>query len=129
MPKALIPPSPTVDAIMATERAKSFTTRSIKKESKEQALKLALSMVDLTTLEGKDSPEKVRSLCRKAVRPWERDEEVLGQRLPRSLPSGRTPVFRARQAEPQQRDQLPVAALEPRPRRARVCGLVAHGSA
>ncbi|MCA9273599.1 MAG: deoxyribose-phosphate aldolase [Phycisphaerales bacterium] len=69
MPKALIPPSPTVDAIMATERAKSFTTRSIKKESKEQALKLALSMVDLTTLEGKDSPEKVRSICRKAVTP------------------------------------------------------------
>ncbi len=69
MPKALIPPSPTVDAIMAAERAKSFTTRSIKKESKEQALKLALSMVDLTTLEGKDSPEKVRSICRKAVTP------------------------------------------------------------
>ena len=69
MPKAMIPPSPTVDAIMAAERAKSFTTRSIKKESKEQALKLALSMVDLTTLEGKDSPEKVRSICRKAVTP------------------------------------------------------------
>ncbi len=69
MPKAMIPPSPTVDAIMAAERAKSFTTRSIKKASKEQALKLALSMVDLTTLEGKDSPEKVRSICRKAVTP------------------------------------------------------------
>jgi deoxyribose-phosphate aldolase len=39
-------------------------------------------MVDLTTLEGKDSPEKVRSLCRKALRPWERDEEILGERLP-----------------------------------------------
>ncbi|MCH8509109.1 MAG: deoxyribose-phosphate aldolase [Phycisphaerales bacterium] len=46
------------------------------------ALRLALSMVDLTTLEGKDSPEKVRSLCRKALRPWERDEEILGERLP-----------------------------------------------
>lgn len=69
MPTPVLPPSPTVDTIMATERAKSFTTRSIKKESKEQALKLALSMVDLTTLEGKDSPEKVRSICRKAVTP------------------------------------------------------------
>lgn len=69
MPKASIPPSPTVDAIMAAERARSFTTRSIKKQSKGQALKLALSMVDLTTLEGKDSPEKVRSICRKAVTP------------------------------------------------------------
>lgn len=54
---------------MAAERAKSFTTRSIKKESKAQALRLALSMVDLTTLEGKDSPEKIRSICRKAVSP------------------------------------------------------------
>lgn len=64
-----IPSSPTVDAVMAAQRAKSFTTRSIKKESKGQALRLALSMVDLTTLEGKDSPEKVRSICRKAVTP------------------------------------------------------------
>jgi len=39
-------------------------------------------MVDLTTLEGKDSPEKARALCRKAVRPWERDVEVLGEQLP-----------------------------------------------
>jgi deoxyribose-phosphate aldolase len=79
---ATLPNSPTVDAITVDRRAASFTTRSIKNESKMAALKLALSMVDLTTLEGKDSPEKVRSLCRKAVRPWERDEEVLGERLP-----------------------------------------------
>lgn len=77
-----LPTSPTVDAIMADRRAASFTTRSIKNESKMDALRLALSMVDLTTLEGKDSPEKVRSLCRKALRPWERDEEILGERLP-----------------------------------------------
>lgn len=69
MPMPTLPPSPTVNAVMAIERAKSFTTRSIKKQSKEQALKLALSMVDLTTLEGKDSPEKVRSICRKAITP------------------------------------------------------------
>jgi len=59
----------TVDRVMAEERARSFTRRSIKRESKEQGLRLALSMVDLTTLEGADSPEKVRSLCRKAITP------------------------------------------------------------
>ncbi|HZW09689.1 MAG TPA: deoxyribose-phosphate aldolase [Phycisphaerales bacterium] len=74
--------SPTVDPVMATRRAASFTTRSIKGEAKFAGLKLAIAMTDLTTLEGKDSPEKVRSLCRKAVRPYERDEEVLGERLP-----------------------------------------------
>ena len=67
---------------MADERAASFTKRSIKSSSKLSGLKLALSMVDLTTLEGKDSPEKARGLCRKAVRPWERDQEVLEERLP-----------------------------------------------
>ncbi|MEO1129921.1 MAG: deoxyribose-phosphate aldolase, partial [Planctomycetota bacterium] len=54
---------------MADQRAGAFTRRSIKTESKVAGLKLALSMVDLTTLEGADSPEKVRSLCRKAVTP------------------------------------------------------------
>ena len=60
-----------VDTVMVVQRAVSFTRRSIKTESKLQGLRLALSMIDLTTLEGKDSPEKVRSLCRKAIRPWE----------------------------------------------------------
>lgn len=67
---------------MAAQRAAAFTRRSIKADTKLAGLTLALSMVDLTTLEGKDSPEKVRSLCRKAVRPWERDVEVLGGPLP-----------------------------------------------
>ena len=61
--------SPPVDATMAAERAASFTKRSIKGDSKLSGLLLALSMLDLTTLEGKDSPEKARSLCRKAVTP------------------------------------------------------------
>ncbi len=74
--------SPTVDAVMVHERAASFTRRSIKTTSKLSGLKLALSMLDLTTLEGKDSPEKARGLCRKAVHPWERDVEMLGERLP-----------------------------------------------
>ncbi len=54
---------------MAAERAASFTKRSIKNESKKSGLLLALSMIDLTTLEGKDSVEKVRGLCAKAVLP------------------------------------------------------------
>ena len=77
-----LPLSPTVDAVAAARRAASFTTRSIKTSTKLAGLRLALSMTDLTTLEGKDSPEKVRSLCRKALRPFERDEELLGERLP-----------------------------------------------
>lgn len=61
--------SPPVDPVMAAERAASFTKRSIKSSAKVSGLRLALSMVDLTTLEGKDSPEKARALCRKAIRP------------------------------------------------------------
>jgi deoxyribose-phosphate aldolase len=67
---------------MVEARAASFTKRSIKTTAKVRGLLLALSMIDLTTLEGKDSPEKVRALCRKAVRPYERDEELLGLRVP-----------------------------------------------
>ena len=58
-----------VDSIMAARRAESFGKRSIKTTAKDYALRLAISMTDLTTLEGKDSPEKVRSLCRKAISP------------------------------------------------------------
>jgi deoxyribose-phosphate aldolase len=61
----------TVNAVMLEERAASFTRRSIKTQSKLAGLRLAMSMVDLTTLEGKDSPEKVRALCRKAITPYE----------------------------------------------------------
>lgn len=59
-----------VDTVTAVARAASFTKRSIKGESKRQALRLALSMVDLTTLEGKDTEGKVGALCAKAVRPY-----------------------------------------------------------
>src|SRR6185503_20273243 len=61
----------TVDPVMLEQRAAMFTKRSIKTASKQLGLRLAMSMLDLTTLEGKDSPEKVRSLCRKALRPYE----------------------------------------------------------
>lgn len=59
----------TVDAVGIDERVAKFTTRSIKKSSKVWGLKKAVSMVDLTTLEGKDTPGKVASLCRKALQP------------------------------------------------------------
>lgn len=59
----------TVDAVGVEERVAKYTTRSIKKSSKVQGLNLAVSMVDLTTLEGKDTPGKVASLCQKALAP------------------------------------------------------------
>lgn len=58
-----------VDQIGIDERVAKYGTRSIKKASKIQGLKLAASMVDLTTLEGKDTPGKVASLCQKALQP------------------------------------------------------------
>ena len=62
---------PTVDAVMVEERAASFTKRSIKTSAKLAGLKMAVSMMDLTTLEGKDTPGKVAYLCRKALQPAE----------------------------------------------------------
>src|SRR6266516_6281045 len=58
--------SPRVDQVGVEERAARFTKRSIKKESKVEGLKLVLSMIDLTTLEGKDTAGKVKQLCYKA---------------------------------------------------------------
>src|SRR5581483_9136207 len=60
---------PTVDQVMVEERAAAFTKRSIKTSAKLAGLKLAVSMMDLTTLEGKDTPGKVAYLCRKAIAP------------------------------------------------------------
>ena len=60
-----------VDAIGIEERVVKYGTRSIKKNSKIFGLRLAASMIDLTTLEGKDTPGKIASLCRKALRPHE----------------------------------------------------------
>ncbi|MFZ8979359.1 MAG: deoxyribose-phosphate aldolase, partial [Candidatus Nanopelagicales bacterium] len=60
---------PGVDQVGAEGRAAMLATRSIKAASKERAIDLAISMVDLTTLEGMDTPGKVRALCAKALRP------------------------------------------------------------
>jgi deoxyribose-phosphate aldolase len=60
---------PGVDQVGAEQRAASLGTRSIKTESKREAIDLAIRMVDLTTLEGMDTPGKVRALAAKAMRP------------------------------------------------------------
>lgn len=65
-----------VDEVGIEARAKSFTTRSIKHSSKRAALHLAISCIDLTTLEGMDTPGKVAALCQKAVRPNPSDSTV-----------------------------------------------------
>lgn len=59
----------TVDQVGVEERVAKYTTRSIKKASKVWGLRTAASMIDLTTLEGKDTPGKVASLCQKALQP------------------------------------------------------------
>lgn len=59
----------TVDAVGVEERVAKYASRSIKKASKLWGLRTAVSMLDLTTLEGKDTPGKVASLCEKALRP------------------------------------------------------------
>jgi deoxyribose-phosphate aldolase len=56
-----------VDEVGVNERVARFQSRSIKTASKIEALKLILSMIDLTTLEGQDTPGKVRQLCQKAI--------------------------------------------------------------
>ena len=58
---------PAVDEVGVNERVARFASRSIKTASKIEALKLILSMIDLTTLEGQDTPGKVRQLCQKAI--------------------------------------------------------------
>jgi deoxyribose-phosphate aldolase len=58
---------PTVDQVGIEERVARIKTRSIKKEAKVQGMKLALSMIDLTTLEGADTPGKVKQLCYKGI--------------------------------------------------------------
>jgi deoxyribose-phosphate aldolase len=61
--------SPVIDQVGIEERVARFNTRSIKKQSKVSALKLALNMIDLTTLEGKDTEGKVIQMCNKAMQP------------------------------------------------------------
>ena len=65
-----------VDQVGAEARAVMLATRSIKTTSKAWAIDTAISIIDLTTLEGADSPGKVKTLCAKAVRPDPSDSTV-----------------------------------------------------
>ena len=65
-----------IDRVGVAERARRFQARSIKKESKLSALRLAVTMLDVTTLEGKDSPGKVRQMCAKAMHPLPEDPSI-----------------------------------------------------
>jgi len=66
----------TVDQVGVEERASALATRSIKKSAKLWALDLAIRCMDLTTLEGADTPGKVAAMCSKAVRPQPGDASV-----------------------------------------------------
>src|ERR671934_452364 len=65
-----------VDAVALEERAGSLARRSIKREAKVFALELAIRMMDLTTLEGQDTPGKVAALASKAIRPDPSDTSI-----------------------------------------------------
>ena len=65
-----------VDAVALEERAATLAKRSIKRESKLQALDLAIRVIDLTTLEGADTPGKVSALASKALRPDPTDPAI-----------------------------------------------------
>ncbi|HEX6549029.1 MAG TPA: deoxyribose-phosphate aldolase [Candidatus Dormibacteraeota bacterium] len=65
-----------VDQVGAEERAAALAKRSIKKQSKLFALDLAIRCIDLTTLEGQDTPGKVAALCSKAIRPKPGDPSI-----------------------------------------------------
>jgi deoxyribose-phosphate aldolase len=67
---------PGVDQVGADFRAATLATRSIKTTAKQTAIDLAISMIDLTTLEGQDTPGKVKALCAKARRPDPSDPTV-----------------------------------------------------
>jgi deoxyribose-phosphate aldolase len=69
-------PAVPVDQVAVEERAAGLAKRSLKKAAKVAGLRLAVSMMDLTTLEGKDTPGKVRALCAKALHPLDRDPTV-----------------------------------------------------
>ena len=66
-----------VDQVGVDERVDSLRKRSIKRESKLWALDLAIRMMDLTTLEGKDTPGKVRAMCAKAIHPQPGDPALV----------------------------------------------------
>jgi len=75
-PSHFNPASPPVDQVAIDERVSALAKRSIKKGAKVSGLKLAVAMMDLTTLEGKDTAGKVRQMCQKALLPLETDASI-----------------------------------------------------
>jgi deoxyribose-phosphate aldolase len=75
-PSHFNPASPPVDQVAIDERVSALAKRSIKKSAKVFGLKLAVAMMDLTTLEGKDTPGKVRQMCQKALLPLDKDPSI-----------------------------------------------------
>ncbi len=75
-PSNFNPASPPVDQVAVEERVAALAKRSIKKGAKVAGLRLAVAMMDLTTLEGKDTPGKVRQMCQKALLPLDRDPTI-----------------------------------------------------
>ncbi len=74
-PLVMATPTP-VDQVAVEERAAALAKRSIKTKAKVAGLKLAVRMMDLTTLEGKDTAGKVRQMCIKALHPSEKDPSI-----------------------------------------------------
>jgi deoxyribose-phosphate aldolase len=76
VPAYFNPASPPVDQVAIDERVAALAKRSIKKSAKVAGLKLAVAMMDLTTLEGKDTAGKVRQMCMKALLPLDTDPSI-----------------------------------------------------
>ena len=74
--KQRLPRVGAIDQVAVEARSGELAKRSIKRESKVWALELALRCIDLTTLEGQDTPGKVAALCSKALRPDPSDANV-----------------------------------------------------
>jgi deoxyribose-phosphate aldolase len=120
--RALLHGLPGVDQIGAEGRVAMLGTRSIKTSSKVFALDLAITMVDLTTLEGMDTPGKVTAMCAKAVHPDPTDPScpsvaavcVYGDlvRIAREAVGGRVHVAAVATAFPSGRATLPVKIMD-----------------
>ena len=105
---------PGVDQVGAEQRAATLGTRSIKTTAKAWAIDLAIRMVDLTTLEGADTPGKVRALCAKALRPDPADPTCPAVAAvcvyPAMVPVAAEALARLGRARGQRGDRLPVRA-------------------
>ena len=101
-----------VDQVALEERAASLAKRSIKKESKVAALLLSVRMIDLTTLEGADTPGKVRALSAKAIQPDPADPSIPSCAAvcvyPSLVPTARAARRGQRRQGRQRRDRVPV---------------------